>query len=41
MAGSLALEVLLLCRGAAMIRAHDVAETADAIRVFERMETGS
>lgn len=38
MAGSLALSMLLFCRGAAMIRAHDVAETADAIRVFEKME---
>jgi dihydropteroate synthase len=41
MAASLALGVLLLCRGADMIRAHDVAETADAIRVFETMETRS
>ncbi len=37
-ASSIALGVLLFCRGAAMIRAHDVAETADAIRVYEKME---
>ena len=38
MAASLALNILLLCRGADLIRTHDVEETADAIRVFDRME---
>jgi dihydropteroate synthase len=38
MAASLALSILLFCKGAAIIRAHDVAETADAIRVFEKMK---
>jgi dihydropteroate synthase len=38
MAASLALGVLLLCKGASIIRAHDVSETADAIRVYENME---
>jgi dihydropteroate synthase len=38
MAASLALGTLLLCKGASIIRAHDVSETADAIRVYEAME---
>ncbi|MDH3589809.1 MAG: dihydropteroate synthase [Gammaproteobacteria bacterium] len=33
LAGSLALATLAVCRGASIIRAHDVAETADAVRV--------
>jgi dihydropteroate synthase len=41
MGASLALGVLLICKGAAMIRTHDVSETADAIRVYEKMETRS
>ncbi|MDD1672807.1 MAG: dihydropteroate synthase, partial [Methanomicrobiales archaeon] len=35
---SIALNVLLMVQGAAMIRTHDVQETADAIRVFQKME---
>jgi dihydropteroate synthase len=38
MPASLALTVLLLHQGAAMVRTHDVGETADVIRVFETME---
>jgi dihydropteroate synthase len=32
--------MLLLEKGAAVVRTHDVAETRDAIRVFERMVKG-
>lgn len=36
--GSIALTVLLLAKGASIVRTHDVDETADAIRVFERIK---
>ena len=38
LAGSLALTALLLSKGAAIVRSHDVKETRDAICVFETME---
>ena len=38
LAASLALTVILLSHGADIVRCHDVAETADAIHVFEQME---
>jgi dihydropteroate synthase len=41
MAASLALNVLLISRGAAVLRTHDVEEMADAIRVYERMGEGA
>lgn len=37
MAASLALNVLLACKGASIVRTHDVVETADALRVLRRM----
>ena len=37
LAGSLAVTVFLLQKGAAIVRTHDVKETLDAIRVYERM----
>jgi dihydropteroate synthase len=37
LAGSLAVTVWLLQKGASVVRTHDVAATVDAIRVFERM----
>jgi dihydropteroate synthase len=41
LAGSLAVTVFLLQKGASIVRTHDVKETVDAIRVFERMVNGS
>ena len=38
LAGSLALTALLLSKGAAIVRCHDVKETRDAITVYETME---
>ena len=37
LAGSLAVSMLLLEKGASVIRTHDVAQTRDVIRVFEHM----
>ncbi|MCX6684342.1 MAG: dihydropteroate synthase [Methanoregula sp.] len=37
LAGSLAVTLMLLKKGASMVRTHDVAQTRDVIRVFERM----
>ncbi len=37
LAGSLAVTLMLLKKGASVVRTHDVAETLDVIRVFERM----
>ena len=37
LAGSLAVTVFLLQKGAAVVRTHDVKETVDAIRVYNRM----
>jgi dihydropteroate synthase len=37
LAGSLAVTMMLLSKGASVVRTHDVAETLDVIRVFERM----
>ena len=37
LAGSLAVSLMLLERGASVVRTHDVAQTRDVIRVFERM----
>jgi dihydropteroate synthase len=37
LAGSLAVTLMLLSKGASVIRTHDVAQTHDLIRVFERM----
>jgi dihydropteroate synthase len=37
LAGSLAVTLMLLEKGASVVRTHDVAETLDVIRVFERM----
>ncbi len=37
LAGSLAVTLMLLSKGASVVRTHDVAQTRDAIRVFERM----
>ena len=37
LAGSLAVTMMLLSKGASVVRTHDVAQTRDAIRVFERM----
>ena len=38
LAGSLALTLFLLRKGASVVRTHDVAETFDALRVFLKME---
>lgn len=38
LAGSLAVTMALLRNGASLVRTHDVKETVDAVRVFERME---
>lgn len=38
LAASLALTAMLLCKGADVVRTHDVAETRDVIRVYEQME---
>ena len=40
LAGSLAVTMLLLEKGASVIRTHDVAQTRDVIRVFEHMVRG-
>lgn len=37
LAGSLAVTMTLLEKGAAMVRTHDVKETVDTVRVFERL----
>jgi dihydropteroate synthase len=37
LAGSLAVTMTLLQKGASLVRTHDVAETVDTIRVFERL----
>jgi dihydropteroate synthase len=37
LAGSLAVTLMLLSKGASVVRTHDVAQTLDVIRVFERM----
>jgi dihydropteroate synthase len=37
LAGSLAVTVFLLQKGASIVRTHDVKETVDAIKVYERM----
>lgn len=41
LAGSLAVTTMLLEKGASVVRAHDVPQTRDVIRVCERMGTGS
>ncbi len=38
LAGTLAVTMLLLEKGASVVRTHDVAETRDVIRVYEHME---
>jgi dihydropteroate synthase len=35
--GSLAVTMMLLVKGASLIRTHDVGETADIVKVYERM----
>jgi dihydropteroate synthase len=40
LAGSLAVTVMLLQKGASVVRAHDVPQTSDVIRVFQRMAGG-
>ncbi len=40
LAGSLAVTIFLLQKGASVVRTHDVKETVDAIRVYERMVKG-
>ena len=37
LAGTLALTMDLVRQGAAVVRSHDVAETADLLRVYEKM----
>jgi dihydropteroate synthase len=37
LSGSLAVTLMLLEKGASVVRTHDVAETADVIRVYQRM----
>jgi dihydropteroate synthase len=37
LSGSLAVTMTLLEKGAAMVRTHDVRETVDTVRVFERL----
>jgi len=39
LAGSLAAAALAVAHGAALVRAHDVAETVDAVRVAERVRS--
>lgn len=41
LAGSLAATLWLLQKGAAIVRTHDVAATADVIRVYERLVNGA
>lgn len=38
LAGSLALTTMLVTAGAAIVRSHDVAETADLLQVYEKMK---
>ena len=38
LAGSLAVTMTLLRKGASLVRTHDVKETVDTVRVFERLE---
>ncbi len=40
LAGTLAVTLMLLNKGASVVRAHDVAQTLDVIRVFEQMVKG-
>jgi dihydropteroate synthase len=40
LAGSLALAVLALSRGASVLRVHDVAETMDAVKVWAAVAAG-
>ncbi|MDD1696495.1 MAG: dihydropteroate synthase [Methanoregula sp.] len=40
LAGSLAVTMMLLQKGASVVRTHDVAQTLDIIRVYERMVKG-
>jgi dihydropteroate synthase len=40
LAGTLAVTMLLLKKGASVVRTHDVAETRDVLRVYEKMEKG-
>jgi dihydropteroate synthase len=40
LAGSLALAVAAVMRGANIIRAHDVAETVDALKIAHAVQTG-
>jgi dihydropteroate synthase len=40
LAGSLALAVLALSRGASVLRVHDVAETVDAVKVWAAVAAG-
>jgi len=39
--GSLAVTMMLLLKGASLVRTHDVAATADVLRVYERMVRGA
>jgi dihydropteroate synthase len=41
LAGSLAVTLFLLQKGASIVRTHDVKETVDAIRVYEKMVKGA
>jgi dihydropteroate synthase len=40
LAGSLAVTSALLAKGASIVRAHDVPQTVDTIKVFQRMVNG-
>ena len=40
LSGSLAVTVALLAQGASVVRTHDVAETRDVIRVYDRLRKG-
>jgi dihydropteroate synthase len=37
LSGSIAVTMMLLAKGASVVRTHDVAATADAVKVYERM----
>jgi len=39
--GSLAVTMMLLIKGASLVRTHDVAATADVVKVYERMVKGA
>lgn len=39
--GSLAVTMMLLLKGASLVRTHDVAATADVVKVYERMVKGA